>query len=319
MIIQSPESAMPEPFKTYVRQRSEAIAKVLQDVVGDSEVQLCPRAITPDEQFFADGIVYGAIVDKPQDGYKSVLYSTPLDSHGISTSNVEIAASYGAQQFKKGNRVRIKDPRESDGQGQFTLSSDAELASTFASLTNGHEYGAVLMPRLEHVQRRISVGRIALGSFGKFTYVGHEQTTTHEGQEVYGGTTLGLFHSGSQRGRELAESTLGIPSYLTQIGLDALNKYAKLAVHAGRVSVDVIEGTTGSGETLRDCIDITPRVGGTTPAEVLAIREIQDEQAAVAFASSQLFYNPKSRPSTGLNFIDTDTLIINARIHGIRR
>jgi hypothetical protein len=42
MVVQSP---MPEPYKTYVAQRSAAIATVLETVVGEANVQLCPRAI----------------------------------------------------------------------------------------------------------------------------------------------------------------------------------------------------------------------------------------------------------------------------------
>lgn len=318
MIIQSPESGMPEPFRTYVKQRNESITRVLQDIVSDTNVQLCPRAITPDERFFSEdnGCVYGAVVKKTEDGYKSILYSDGFGSNGIATSNFKDALAYTTTQFQKGNRVRVKDPRESDSQGQYTIESIDQLVSIFNEMNNSSEFGCVLMPFLAEITERVSVGRINLGEFGSFTYFGREETTLRDNAQVYGGTALGLFRSGTRENEAKVEKHFEISPKLTNLGKVALDKYSRIAVSSGRVSVDVIEGITDSGEILCDVIDLTPRVGGTTPAETLAIREI-NRQNSLCFVSSKLIYNPTLKPKTGINFIDTDSLVINAQIHEV--
>ncbi len=324
MIIQSPESEMPEPYTTYVRQRSETIASVLKEVVEGSNVQLCPRAITPGEQIFKESgaIVYGAVVKDISDGYKSVLYSprfSALGNRGIATANPQKAAEYTARQLTAGNRVRIKDPHESDGQGQHIAETIDDTLDIFQSINSDNKLGVVLMPHLEKVMQRISIGRIALGGLGTFYYIGREKTLIHQGVECYGGTSLGLFHGGSRTRQAEVEQRLDIPSSLSRMGIAALGSYEKLVLAMGRVSVDVIEGVTDNGTRLQDIIDITPRVGGTTPAEVLAIREIHKDKNAVCFSASQLLYNPNASPKTGTNFIDTSSLVINAQVQEVKK
>ncbi len=319
MIVQSPESAMPEPYRTYVRQRNETISSVLGEVVKDNNVQLCPRAITSDEQIFPidNSYIYGVVVKELKDGYKSVLYSNNPNSIGIATSSLEEAKEYTEAQIKRGNRVRIKDPRESDGRGQYTVESTDELLSVFHEINKDSNFGCVLMPYLDRILHRISVGHIALGKIGEFTYLGREETVTHGSSEVYGGTTLGLFHSSSEVYKTQVERYFDIPPYLTDLGKKAILEYVKLSLRYGRVSVDVVEGVTDSGEIVRDVIDVTPRVGGTTPAETLSLAQIHTDQEAVCYASSKLIYDPIVSPTTGVNFVDTDTLVINAQIHDV--
>ena len=319
MIVQSPESEMSEPFKTWVRQRSESIARVLKEVVGDSNVQLCPRAITPDEQIFpeATSCVYGVVVREKKDGYKSILYTDNFGHrHGITTSNPEDAVTYVTSQIRKGNRVRMKDPRESDSQGQHTVESVDQMMPIFEEIVKNTELGCVFMPYLPVIRERISVGRIVLGQFGAYTYFGREETTLRDNTVVYGGTELGLFRSNMSEAEISVRKHFGIPPKLTDLGKTALDRYSRVAISIGRVSVDVIEGITDSGETICDVIDLTPRAGGTTPAEILAIREIHQGKDSPCYASSKLIYNPNlnTRPKSGINFIDTDTLIVNGQI-----
>ncbi len=321
MIIQSPESEMPEPFKTYVSQRSKSIGKVLVDIVGEDNVQLCPSAITVDQQLFTGNTdhTYGVVVKNMADGYKSALYSPDSDSLGIATKDQEKAAAYTAKQFNLGNRVRIKDVRESDGQGQYTVDSLEAMLDIFNDTNEKSDFGSVLMPSLNNIQERISVGRISLGRHGDFGYVGREESINHDGREVYGGTTLGLYRSDDEVSKALAEEYFEIPPRLTAMANQTLDRYSKQAIKIGRVSVDVIEGITDNGSVLRDVIDLTPRIGGTTPAETLAMRELHlDNKTGLCIASSRLLYNPTSSPTTGTNFVDTSSLVINAQIHETR-
>src|SRR5438477_494633 len=79
MIRQSPETPMGEPHRTYIEQRAEAIEDVLSPIVGDTNVQLCPRAILPHEAIFSDpAIIYGCVVEEERHGHKTVLYDGSL-------------------------------------------------------------------------------------------------------------------------------------------------------------------------------------------------------------------------------------------------
>jgi len=338
MIIQSPESAMPEPFKTYVRQRSETIADVLSPVIKDADVQLCPRAITEDEYVFAgseNAIVYGVIVKSKKEGFKSDLYNpTQPKTLGIATDNIAKALAYGQAQFVSGNRVRVKDPRESDGQGQQTVEDSDELGEAFYALGEGSPNGVVLMPHLETISHRASLGYINLGRAGTYLYLGREETTRNNDKEVYGGTQLGLFHGQQffdyKKFRKIEEK-LEVPRILRQIGKSTLTDYFGRAMsptgdiislgdkHVGRVSFDVVQDITDNGTPFAGVIDVTPRVGGTTPAEVLAIREIRSDRRAICYASSKLYYETKNTPKSGVNFIDTDSLVINAQIEDVTK
>ena len=322
MIIQSPESAMPEPYKTYVRQRSETIAKFLSKIVGEQNVQLCPRAITPEEVIFHEpsSVIYGAVVRVAEDGLKSVLYRDNFTSkkHGVTTNEITRARNYALGQLSQGNRIRVKDATESDGKGQKTIESLEELDDAIYSISAHREKQIVIMPHLENITERISVGRIALGKIGDFEYFGREEVQHHDDSQVYGGTTLGLFPSNLVDGDRVLEA-LDISPDIALLGVEAIKQYQSIATRAHRVSVDVIQGFTDNGSKITDVVDITPRVGGTTPAEILAIREVIAGDDAVCFAKTQLIYAPKESPKSGVNFIDTQSLVINADVLGVMR
>lgn len=325
MIIQSPESDMPEPYKTYVRHRNGTIADVLSDVVHDEDVQLCPRAILEEEKVIeSSDLVYGAVVANLEDGYKTVLYRDEfrhLGQVGLATGSVHEASEFAIREFDSGNRIRVKDPKESDGNGQHTVETTDELAQAFNEVRNDETEDVVVMPHLKDISHRLSVGHINLGKFGSFSYVGHEQIIQHEGSDVYGGTDIGLFGGSKTENFDKICDALEIPRSLAELGIRAIRRYSRIVRHLGRVSVDVIEGTTDSGQKVSSVADITPRVGGVTPAEVLAVREIDraNDPDMICLASSQLLYNPDDRPSVGHNFVDTDSLVINARVTDLRK
>lgn len=322
MIRSSPESDMPEPYFSYVAERNAAIGQELAEVVGDADVQLCPRAITPEERVFDSdaALVYGTVVYDEQQGYKSVLYEDAFaessgEQGGIFTTDIDAAVSYATAQFKDGNRVRVKDPYESDSRGQITVAEPDELTDALKELQA--EAGIVLMPNLASIQHRLSVGRIALGQHGTFEYVGSEEQVDHGDKLAYGGTDLGLYAAGDHAARAAAGRRIDAPPDLVARGVQALDRYGQLVAEMGRASVDVVQGVTDNGSTVRSVIDITPRVGGATPAEVLAIKELVADERRVCFAASRLLYQPAAVPTTGRNFLQADALIINARVNDV--
>ena len=320
MITQYPESPMPEPYKTYVRQRSQNVANVLQDVVGDTNVQLLPTAVT-EANIIVDrnngDLVYGCIVENPNDAYKSAFFNGNEFAAGVVAFDVDSAMRYASQQLRAGNTVRIKDPRQSDGDGQIAATTIEDVADFVANYDDLAKTGLVLMPDML-ILDRFSAGVIDLGQHGEYRYYGREHVTPHEGREVFGGGDLAVARTlDHDRLHTAAEQKLYIPPEVRVLADAAIGFYRKQVKHAGRVSVDVLEGITNNGRKLTTVVDVTPRVGGHTPTEALAIRALNQTKADVAHASGRLLYNPAETPKTGTNFVDTPSLVINAAVTGV--
>lgn len=321
MIESSPDTNMSEPYKGWIKQRSAAIGREMQKIVGDStNVQLCPRAIGPEERIFdkPGSLVYGAVVAKPTDGEKSVLYKPPFDNIGLATTSQAEAVKYAQQQLDNGNRVRLKDVEQSDGQGQYVIESIDQLQEIMNAQPD-NEW--VLMPHLALVKERLSIGRITLKSFGDFSYIGREQTTSYKGRLVYGGTELGLFRSDRPAQAQKVMEHFQIDPQLAHLGQSALDIYARQVVEFGRGSVDVISGASDNQDNLAAVVDLTPRVSGATPAETLAINATLEanDPAAIAYAKGRLLYDPSSPPSHGTNFVTTKDLVINAQVEEVTK
>lgn len=316
MIKQYPESPMPEPYATYVKQRSETISHILSGIVGDQNIQLCPRAVTNSEVVLSDAVIYGAVVENIEDGYKSALYRDGSND-GVSTIDNAEVEQYVQLQLSHGNRVRVKDARESDGAGQFTVETTDDAIETINDLSVRQDAEVILMPHLAKIFDRISVGRISLGPYRSYCYVGREITTTdNAGREVYGGTDLGLYREDDVDARDRVIESFDIDPALVEIGEVAIRRYAPVCIQVGRVSIDVLNGEADNGDTIRSAVDVTPRVGGATPAEVLAIAAMRQTLGACC-ASSRLLYSPNARPTSGTIFIDSPELIINAEVAGV--
>jgi len=323
MIKQSPESDMPEPFRTYVAQRSLGIAQVLGDVIGERNVQLCPRAVLPNELiFWGEDLVYGAVVSRLSDGYKSVLYNgafSDLSGVGICTDDIDHGFSFAREEFRKNNTVRIKNPIESDGNGQHVIEHLEDFESSFIELSLECSGEVVVMPNIDLITKRVSIGSIDLGRDGEFTYMGREKQVLKNGVYVYGGTKIGLFEANDSDMQEEVEICYDIPTALSELGKKAIELYKGIALKTGRVSFDIIRGETWSGQEIDSVIDITPRVGGVTPAEVLAIKYMKDKGNHLTYSESRLLFEPEFVPITGpysVNFVDTNSLIINASVTG---
>ncbi len=316
MIKQYPESPMPEPYATYVKQRSETITHILSGIVGDQNIQLCPKAVTKAEIVLSDAVIYGAYVDKIEDGYKSVLYRDGTNN-GMSSIDDLVIARYVQQQLSQGNRVRVKDARESDGAGQYTVDTVEDAIERVNDLSVKQDSEVVVMPHLTKVFDRISIGSISLGAYRNYCYVGREITSTdNAGREVYGGTDLGLYRAYDLDARDRVIESFDIDPELVKIGETAIQMYGAMCIQVGRVSMDVLNGETDNGDSIRSAVDVTPRVGGATPAEVLAIAAMRQTLSS-CFASSRLLYSPKTKPTSGTVFIDSPELIISAEVLGV--
>ncbi len=115
MIVASPESDMPEPYNGYIEARAIVIARTLEAIVGEVNVQLCPRAILPSERHFGvaeqtttDALIYGCVVKQREDGDKSVLHKMNNGSPdmGIVAHSRDAGLAYAETVLRAGNRVR---------------------------------------------------------------------------------------------------------------------------------------------------------------------------------------------------------------------
>ena len=314
MITHSPETPMPEPYKTYIHQRAGKISETLSPIVGDMDTQLCTRAITPSEQLYPDGLTYGCVVSGADYGLKSALYSNDREN-GIHARSLSEAVSYAIGLFAGDARVRVKDPTESDGSGQYSVSDAGELEDVIASMSTFRENGVVLMPHLEIIKDRYTTGRINLNGKGQFAYVGREYVGSHDQREVFMGGDIAVYSVLDREAEQMALRKMDIPRNIHAMSRRALDQCIANMEYAGRVSVDTVTGVTDSGNSISAVIDLTPRVGGHTPAEALAIAALSGSSARVAFSSGRLYYEPTSSEHVnGTRFVDTDTLVIAAEV-----
>ena len=338
----SPYSGIPEPYKSWIEERNRNIKKLLE-YITNGPVQLCTKAISP-EEVLEGHLVYGAVVKSPEDGLKSVLYSDKmgdLKQEGIASCNKDEIIKYCKEEFRKGNKVRLKDPRASDGQGQETVGDIEELIK---HLQNNDFYeidGLVVMPALE-VEKRVSIGAINLGEKGLYLYFGEEQVARHNGRDVYGGVDIGLFKindisemnkpTAAKPAMDKVVEKLGLDPRMTELGSKALFEYLNEIAdkRTGRASVDVIKGKTTNETEMISVVDVSPRVGGTTSAELLAISALLNHQntgPAICYAKSRLVYDDEPRTPEGGEsrtpedgdevFINSNGLVATARVIGV--
>ncbi|RPE79867.1 DUF3182 family protein [Vulcaniibacterium tengchongense] len=178
-----------------------------------------------------------------------------------------------------GHRVRFKPGGGLGGHGQRRIASadalDAALAELGPSLLQ--RYGVVLEQDLDEVLT-YSVGRVAVGEL-RIAYCGTQrQAPGADGRTVYGGSTLlcvrGELH-------DLLDADLPLPDERRRavelaLRYDAALQRAYPAVFASRRNYDVAFGRTPDGAPRCGVLEQSWRVGGATPAELLALEALRD-------------------------------------------
>jgi hypothetical protein len=297
----------------------------LYDIVDDTPVQLCPRPITPDERVFDTGLVYGAVVEDPKDGLKSVLNRPEFEglTSGILAFSLSQALDYALELFARDERVRIKDPMASNSEGQHIAETLEDVERIVLAYPNLAETGLMLMPHLARVDNRYTVGRLDLGPHGSYDYMGHEvETVDDHGHIVFGGGDIAVARTEDVLALEAARRRLGIAPQVLAMGRVALRRFAGIAAIAGRVSFDILTGVTDGGRQLTEVVDMTARVGGHDPLKVELIRASQAGNVRVAYGSGRLHYAQPGEilrvPRAGKNvYIDTPTLVSTTEITDI--
>jgi hypothetical protein len=200
----------------------------------------------------------------------------------------------------EGYVVRGKDPTRDGSGGQWVIKDEAHLNSIMASLPEEQilNHGLVLESNLETLET-LSIGQIYLN--GKFySYYGNQESTTSpKGNQTYGGTTLTMMRGPFE---DLAQSV--DDPHLSRAIEQARTVYSAYSVYdplISRANFDVVQGQTANHEFLSGVVDQSLRIGGATPAEVMAIEALQrDPSTKQVTAEVKIRWNPEPlNPSDG--------------------
>ena len=301
----------------------DADAKVIAHVLGyeyggrhqAAKDYTAPVFFVPDDTLLVDeasslGIrgpsdFYGGIVPHP-------FVKTKAITHGLVEENAERAPGWSAafaervseivlpgytvfsagdartaakRMLRRGG-IRVKKPLGASGKGQSLVTTLQELDAlleTYASEEMA-TYGLVLEENLRQV-RTLSVGQIAIDGF-TVAYCGVQRITKdNEGRSVYGGSDLVCVRGGWDGLDALAvepDARAGVAE--AKLYDQAMSEYPGFM--ASRRNYDIGQGIDSEGRPRSGVFESSWRIGGASPAELLALTEFaQDPSAQVIEAA----------------------------------
>ena len=301
----------------------DADAKVIAHVLGyeyggrhqAAKDYTAPVFFVPDDTLLVDeasslGIrgpsdFYGGIVPHP-------FVKTKAITHGLVEENAERAPGWSpafaervseivlpgytvfsagdartaAKRMLRRGGIRVKKPLGASGKGQSLVTTLQELDAlleTYASEEMA-TYGLVLEENLRQV-RTLSVGQIAIDGF-TVAYCGVQRITKdNEGRSVYGGSDLVCVRGGWDALDALAvepDARAGVAE--AKLYDQAMSEYPGFM--ASRRNYDIGQGIDSEGRPRSGVFESSWRIGGASPAELLALTEFaQDPSAQVIEAA----------------------------------
>ena len=301
----------------------DADAKVIAHVLGyeyggrhqAAKDYTAPVFFVPDDTLLVDeasslGIrgpsdFYGGIVPHP-------FVKTKAITHGLVEENAERAPGWSpafaervseivlpgytvfsagdartaAKRMLRRGGIRVKKPLGASGKGQSLVTTLQELDAlleTYASEEMA-TYGLVLEENLRQV-RTLSVGQIAIDGF-TVAYCGVQRITKdNEGRSVYGGSDLVCVRGGWDALDALAvepDARAGVAE--ARLYDQAMSEYPGFM--ASRRNYDIGQGIDSEGRPRSGVFESSWRIGGASPAELLALTEFaQDPSAQVIEAA----------------------------------
>jgi uncharacterized protein DUF3182 len=197
-----------------------------------------------------------------------------------------------------GGPIRIKRARSVGGKGQTVVSERIELEAVLGSLDPAEiaRYGVVIERNLRDV-KTFSVGRLEIGGM-IVTYTGTQRLTpNNRGEQVYGGSNLQLVRGdfNALLNLHLCPDVRLALLQAWQYDAAALRQYPGLI--ASRRNYDVAVGYDGV-ERCSGVLEQSWRIGGATPAEILALEVFMADAASqVVHASSVEVYGACEPPA----------------------
>ncbi len=195
---------------------------------------------------------------------------------GYSAFNPEDARRAGRRVLEHGP-ARVKAGDGIGGRGQTVAGTPAELDAAIDALDASSlgYHGVVIEQNLEDVTT-YSVGRVQVGSLIA-SYVGTQRLTRdNSGAEVYGGSDL-LVVRGDYEALEKLPLAMSFRTAVERARVfDAAVARAYPGFLASRRNYDIAEGRDAGGTTRVGLLEQSWRIGGASPAEVLALEAFRD-------------------------------------------
>ncbi|HEY5802926.1 MAG TPA: DUF3182 family protein [Lysobacter sp.] len=198
---------------------------------------------------------------------------TPFVLPGLTVFNIDDARVAGRRLLAAGAPIRTKPGHGIGGSGQRVVGSAGELDAALDALDADamRESGLALELNLATAVT-YSVGVLTVGPL-RLSYCGTQRTThNHAGHEVYGGSTLRCLRGGLD---DLLQSTVDSAGRLViaaTIGYDREVSRAYPQFHASRRNYDIVLVEDADGTTRCGVLEQSWRIGGASPAEVLALQ-----------------------------------------------
>lgn len=214
--------------------------------------------------------------------------------------------------LRQGYLARIKDADQSDADGQYIVEHPGQFKSlhTQFPITKVAQSGVVVEANIDS-PTTLSIGTVYIAG-RYYSYYGTQQNVIHDGRKVYGGTTLTLFNGDLEMLTRYVGNNPQLKKAVEQ-AQTVHSLYSHYDPLISRGNYDVVVGDNLSGVT-----DQSLRVGGATPAELVAI-EALNTNPNLTYVTSQvaLEYNPRTQVDKhAAVFLDHPTLRILASIIG---
>lgn len=345
---------IPEPYAGYIKRRNAEVGKCLATLTGSrflgsviegSEVDSKGIYYVPAKPILKEkakvlGVkstedLFGGVVEHSVHADKAILHLTPtltssapegyLRSFALSVRDA-VLPGYSAftdedalHAFQllnaAGEVVLVKDPSQSDADGQVKVKSQGELMGLLRAIPVDvlSQKGMVLEAFVQDPVTQ-SVGQVYID--GKvYCYFGQQTSVFHEGRNKYGGTRVEMYRGEIENLPKFAPNeSLRIAVAQSIKVRDAFSIYDPVI---SRMNFDIVQGINAKGEFVSGVTDQSFRLGGASPAEVLAIEELEENPAhKSAIAEVLLGYDPLERPDLKevKVFLDEPTLLISARL-----
>ncbi|MBO9717723.1 MAG: DUF3182 family protein [Pseudoxanthomonas sp.] len=271
----------------------------------------------PDETLVADqaarlGIdseddLFGGVVPHPFVASKVITHPLPSPdtaapegwSHGLSTALADAVLPgfsvfdpaaiepAGQRLLALGGALRLKEPQARGGLGQYRVANLEALRSLAATLEPDavRRDGIVLELNLEHATT-CSVGEIRVGG-RRLAYLGvQRQAGDRRGNPVYAGSSLRVVRGGLDALQAVASGAAEREALRCARIYDAAVAAAWPGFFASRRNYDVLSGLDAQGRWRCGVLEQSWRLGGASPAEIIALAAFEQAGAAQALEVS---------------------------------
>lgn len=238
------------------------------------------------------------------DGWAHALGDTlsEITLPGFTAFDRSDAERAGLRLLEQGFTVRIKPGSGIGGLGQAVAGGRKALIEALSHLDEAgvRQAGVVLELNLKPV-KTYSVGQLDVGPH-RIAYFGMQRLTrNHHDQAVYGGSTLACIRGGMADLMAIASDEAERRVLQCAIAYDDAVSRAYPAFFASRRNYDVALGVDPSGMPRTGVLEQSWRIGGATPAEVLALQALHgDDRLQRVNASTHEVYGLVDAPMGAL-------------------